>query len=123
MAQRFITKPDPIQADGKPWGLTHFIFWLVGGDALFAQNGEGLRSRRRIERGLVEQRDAPFLTLSDPDCRRLQAAAENPSAKGYPLNPPTECLPFIEAIRSAANEAPSAPEARTKRARKGAPTA
>jgi hypothetical protein len=122
MVQRFIIKPAPLTAGDKPYGLAHFIFWLVENDALFSQNGEGLRSRLRVERAVTEQKDATFLTLSEPDWRRLQAAAENPSTKTYPVSPAAACVPFLEALRLATTEAPSPAAPAPKRKKKAEAT-
>lgn len=123
MPNRYIMKPAELEANEKPYGLTHFLFAMLEKDQRFQQDGEGLRARVRIEHELVKRQSDSFVELADKDWQRLHQACEQPTEKRYPISPASACLGFLEAVRVAGTTPPTVVDTTAKLPPAEVPTA
>jgi hypothetical protein len=93
------------------YGLNDFCLYLVDTCRIFNETGVGIRAGARIDaavRSVIElestglpQSKVSELILEAEDLDKLDSVCEEPD-KGYPFLPARALLPFIDAIKEAA---------------------
>lgn len=116
---KYVTKPAPFAVGNLEFRFDDLVKYLIENDQRFNSSGPGIRAGLRIEDELARCKDLPYVgPLAPEHCAILAAAAEEPSA-GYPVFQgktaqgeairvavSRQLLPYLEAIKDAADAPP-----------------